>query len=673
MGNGASILDCGVAVKCHTFSGQILDGTLRPTTKESLVRVQATKFPIVQPAGTDVALFSFTIGEVRYIALRLQPGWDEETNSKYVQKIVPHRQKAFGVSATDCFLLQNVKKQQYFAVTIYADEAASLPWLDMPRNLLSVNQALWETCESSMPSGPSVAKGVVLPVADTRAQCWVDLQAAEERASKLSNRGNNVAANDILFDALKLFSSANGLQAFSHLKEVPVLAMTILESSPCHEDMLQFASFLRLHSSVLFNLGFYKAARVLAETSSNFPQPPVNTGEVLPIVEELLKQCEIMDIAASAQRLRKIRCIVLCSPNMSGSGALWKQLSATCASHKLKPLVLKYDQHNSHQTSSQSPAKNPTTISGHLAWGIRSALEHLKSADALNQILVLGVEGEPSHVVDRFFSDVFLVSHFELDGVIVVLDARKTPFPMKVPSLVANHLCFADRVVVCQSKNLSELRGEKPQLPNGAEEEGMAHVEFEVELRSLNLTASVMFAESAIDATTVESLLERPMQSFCLSLKAETYENLLSAQPCSHETNQCGNSSLVTLAAPDCPQLFRGGHTSLEQGLRGLIDRLGERLYRSRGVVVLCEDAGNVSMVLFTTLHFHVFFEHRLADQESINLLKAEGLLEKESRQNFDERSEPFARMVFVGRDISKQSILDGLATADVPGKIGHC
>ena len=63
---------------------------------------------------------------------------------------------------------------------------------------------------------------------------------------------------------------------------------------------------LRLHSWVLFHLGAYKAARVVAETSKNFPQPCVDSGQVMPCVGELLNRCEVMDDAASVQRFEKI-------------------------------------------------------------------------------------------------------------------------------------------------------------------------------------------------------------------------------------------------------------------------------------------------------------------------------------------------------------------------------
>jgi G3E family GTPase len=240
------------------------------------------------------------------------------------------------------------------------------------------------------------------------------------------------------------------------------------------------------------------------------------------------------------------------------------------------------------------------TVRGDLLRSLFGLLEHRDKFDTL-MIETTGL-ADPAPVVQSFFVDERIKSEYQLNGVVTVVDAKHIFQQLSNSPEAKEQIAFADMVLL-----------NKVDLINA---EDLPELEFK--LRNLNGAARIcQTRNSDVDIGTVLDL-----RSLDIVIRAEK-----------HDHNHSHTEDIETVAITTAGDL---DGLKLSHWFRELLAQFGERIMRMKGILNLRKDPDQ-----FVFQGVHMLFEGR----------PGRPWAEQEERLN---------RLVFIGRDLDKESITQG-------------
>jgi G3E family GTPase len=240
------------------------------------------------------------------------------------------------------------------------------------------------------------------------------------------------------------------------------------------------------------------------------------------------------------------------------------------------------------------------TVRGDLLRSLFGLLEHRDKFDTL-MIETTGL-ADPAPVVQSFFVDERIKSEYQLNGVVTVVDAKHIFQQLSNSPEAKEQIAFADMVLL----NKTDLINAED-LP-----------ELEFKLRNLNGAARIcQTRNSDVDIGTVLDL-----RSLDIVIRAEK-----------HDHNHSHTEDIETVAITTAGDL---DGLKLSHWFRELLAQFGERIMRMKGILNLRKDPDQ-----FVFQGVHMLFEGRPG-------------------RPWAEREERLNRLVFIGRDLDKESITQG-------------
>lgn len=240
------------------------------------------------------------------------------------------------------------------------------------------------------------------------------------------------------------------------------------------------------------------------------------------------------------------------------------------------------------------------TVRGDLLRSLFGLLEHRDKFDTL-MIETTGL-ADPAPVVQSFFVDERIKSEYQLNGVVTVVDAKHIFQQLSNSPEAKEQIAFADMVLL---NKIDLINAED--LP-----------ELEFKLRNLNGAARIcQTRNSDVDIGTVLDL-----RSLDIVIRAEK-----------HDHNHSHTEDIETVAITTAGDL---DGLKLSHWFRELLAQFGERIMRMKGILNLRKDPDQ-----FVFQGVHMLFEGR----------PGRPWAEQEERLN---------RLVFIGRDLDKESITQG-------------
>ena len=240
------------------------------------------------------------------------------------------------------------------------------------------------------------------------------------------------------------------------------------------------------------------------------------------------------------------------------------------------------------------------TVRGDLLRSLFGLLEHRDKFDTL-MIETTGL-ADPAPVVQSFFVDERIKSEYQLNGVVTVVDAKHIFQQLSNSPEAKEQIAFADMVLL---NKIDLINAED--LP-----------ELEFKLRNLNGAARIcQTRNSDVDIGTVLDL-----RSLDIVIRAEK-----------HDHNHSHTEDIETVAIMTAGDL---DGLKLSHWFRELLAQFGERIMRMKGILNLRKDPDQ-----FVFQGVHMLFEGR----------PGRPWAEQEERLN---------RLVFIGRDLDKESITQG-------------
>lgn len=240
------------------------------------------------------------------------------------------------------------------------------------------------------------------------------------------------------------------------------------------------------------------------------------------------------------------------------------------------------------------------TVRGDLLRSLFGLLEHRDKFDTL-MIETTGL-ADPAPVVQSFFVDERIKSEYQLNGVVTVVDAKHIFQQLSNSPEAKEQIAFADMVLL---NKIDLINAED--LP-----------ELEFKLRNLNGAARIcQTRNSDVDIGTVLDL-----RSLDIVIRAEK-----------HDHNHRHTEDIETVAITTAGDL---DGLKLSHWFRELLAQFGERIMRMKGILNLRKDPDQ-----FVFQGVHMLFEGR----------PGRPWAEQEERLN---------RLVFIGRDLDKESITQG-------------
>ena len=240
------------------------------------------------------------------------------------------------------------------------------------------------------------------------------------------------------------------------------------------------------------------------------------------------------------------------------------------------------------------------TVRGDLLRSLFGLLEHRDKFDTL-MIETTGL-ADPAPVVQSFFVDERIKSEYQLNGVVTVVDAKHIFQQLSNSPEAKEQIAFADMVLL---NKIDLINAED--LP-----------ELEFKLRNLNGAARIcQTRNSDVDIGTVLDL-----RSLDILIRAEKHDH--------HHSHTEDIETVAITTAGDLDGL------KLSHWFRELLAQFGERIMRMKGILNLRKDPDQ-----FVFQGVHMLFEGR----------PGRPWAEQEERLN---------RLVFIGRDLDKESITQG-------------
>jgi G3E family GTPase len=240
------------------------------------------------------------------------------------------------------------------------------------------------------------------------------------------------------------------------------------------------------------------------------------------------------------------------------------------------------------------------TVRGDLLRSLFGLLEHRDKFDTL-MIETTGL-ADPAPVVQSFFVDERIKSEYQLNGVVTVVDAKHIFQQLSNSPEAKEQIAFADMVLL---NKIDLINAED--LP-----------ELEFKLRNLNGAARIcQTRNSDVDIGTVLDL-----RSLDIVIRAEKHDH--------HHSHTEDIETVAITTAGDLDGL------KLSHWFRELLAQFGERIMRMKGILNLRKDPDQ-----FVFQGVHMLFEGR----------PGRPWAEQEERLN---------RLVFIGRDLDKESITQG-------------
>jgi G3E family GTPase len=240
------------------------------------------------------------------------------------------------------------------------------------------------------------------------------------------------------------------------------------------------------------------------------------------------------------------------------------------------------------------------TVRGDLLRSLFGLLEHRDKFDTL-MIETTGL-ADPAPVVQSFFVDERIKSEYQLNGVVTVVDAKHIFQQLSNSPEAKEQIAFADMVLL---NKIDLINAED--LP-----------ELEFKLRNLNGAARIcQTRNSDVDIGTVLDL-----RSLDIVIRAEK-----------HDHNHRHTEDIETVAITTAGDL---DGLKLSHWFRELLAQFGERIMRMKGILNLRKDPDQ-----FVFQGVHMLFEGRPG-------------------RPWGEQEERLNRLVFIGRDLDKESITQG-------------
>jgi len=240
------------------------------------------------------------------------------------------------------------------------------------------------------------------------------------------------------------------------------------------------------------------------------------------------------------------------------------------------------------------------TVRGDLLRSLFGLLEHRDKFDTL-MIETTGL-ADPAPVVQSFFVDERIKSEYQLNGVVTVVDAKHIFQQLSNSPEAKEQIAFADMVLL---NKIDLINAED--LP-----------ELEFKLRNLNGAARIcQTRNSDVDIGTVLDL-----RSLDIVIRAEK-----------HDHNHSHTEDIETVAITTAGDL---DGLKLSHWFRELLAQFGERIMRMKGILNLRKDPDQ-----FVFQGVHMLFEGRPG-------------------RPWAEQAERLNRLVFIGRDLDKESITQG-------------